>query len=50
MKLHVNVRLTFDQAYALWREGKTPRSINFTDVLLAMSARKKIARAMRGRG
>jgi hypothetical protein len=47
---HVNVNLSFDEAYALWREGKNPRTINISDVLLAMAARKKIAHAMRGKG
>jgi hypothetical protein len=49
MKAHVNVRLTFDEAYSLWREGKTPTA-SYETLALAMSARKKIARAMRGRG
>lgn len=47
---HVNVKLTTMEAYALWRSGKNPQSLDTEDVLLAMSARKKIAKAMRGNG
>ena len=48
MKAHVTVKLTADEALALYKQGKMPDVMNGYELVCAMHGREKIRKALGG--